>query len=64
MKNKNSCFLRLFAILTNHEVTHCFRINEEEDITGAIVARVYVSDPILRKDQFMAFFCYFAASLS
>ena len=43
-------------ILTNHEVTHCFRINEEEDKTGAIVARVYVSDAILRKDQFMAFF--------
>ena len=42
--------------MTNHEVTYCFRINEEADQKGRTVARVYVSDPISRDEQFMAVF--------
>lgn len=42
--------------MTNHEVTYCFRINEEEDKTGVKVVRVYISDPISREEQFMAVF--------
>jgi hypothetical protein len=56
MNNKTFLLLRFFSILTNHEVTYCFRINEEKDVTGRDVARVYVSDPISRENQFMAVF--------
>lgn len=42
--------------MTNHEVTYCFRVNEEQDLNGKIGARVYISDPISRMDQFMAVF--------